>query len=349
LMGSSIKTSLDKMSMEVVEVRNKPRWGELLPPNLRPDKKRIKELEKLRSALKMPHEALAVRIISSPITTRRIQSNSLETLRILNPEASEKELLRMVLVSRYRTPPLIEMTEEEIDQAMESINSFDELCDYIIKLEEEGPSFPDPFGMGKQIDEILAQEESDKKAPADNLIKSLEQTYFDLKKKNPDRDEHWLLANTWLIRYGSSKQAKQKGAEWTKFVAYKDTLQFSILEPPKSIRALALFLVFQELGEQQAIYYVSEFSQIMEPIMPIIESYESRAFADKYKERNPRTWEENQVEDDSSHWSRMLYFLFKGLEPSKEAEEAVEEAWSKSKTKREIEKPGWKGLRLWRY
>jgi len=101
-----------------------------------------------------------MRIIGSPVTTRRIQSNSLESLRILNPEASEKELLRMVLVLRYRTPPLIEMTEEEIDQAMKSINSFDELCDYIIKYEtkydEEELSFLDP--IGKQIDEILAQE-----------------------------------------------------------------------------------------------------------------------------------------------------------------------------------------------
>lgn len=158
-----------KMSMKVVEMRKEPRWIELLMPNLRPDKKRIDELEKLRSALKIPHEALAMRIIGSPITTRRIQRITLENLRIDNPEASEKELLRMLLVSRYRTPPLIEMTEEEIDQAMKSINSFDELCDFIIKLEEEEeePPLLDPFGIGKQIDEILAQEVVEKKGDRD--------------------------------------------------------------------------------------------------------------------------------------------------------------------------------------
>ena len=321
----------------------KPKWAKLLPPNLRPDEKRISELEKLRVEFNIPHEALVMRVMSSPVTTRRGERDYLEILKIRNPRATEEELLRMVLVSRMQRPPAIEMTEQEIDKAMENINSFDDLCDYIVKSEEEY-SFPDPLGLGRQIDEILAQEEADKKAPAENLIKLLEQTYFDLRKNNPDRDEHWFLANTWLKRYGSSKQAKQKGAEWTKFVAYKDTFQFSILEPPKSIRALALFLVFQELREQQAIYYATEFSQIMEPI---IESQESHVFANKYKERNPRTLEENQVEDDSSHWSRMLYFLLRGLveEPSKEAEEA----WSKSKIKREIEKPGWKGLRLWHY
>jgi len=180
------------------------------------------------------------------------------------------------------------------------------------------------------------------KAPAENLIKSLEQIYFDLKEKNPDRDEHWFLANTWLKRYGLSKQAKRKGAAWTKFVAYKDTLQFSILESPKSIRGLALFLVYMELGERQALYYADEFSQLMEPVM---ESSGTRVFLDKYKQRNPRTWEENQVKDESSQYSRMLYWLFRGLEPSEEAEEA----WNKSEIKSEIEKPGWKGLELWRY
>jgi hypothetical protein len=71
----------------------------------------------------------------------------------------------MVLISRIATPPSIEMTVQKIDQAMENINSFDELCDYIIALDEKEPSFPDPFGIGKRIDEILVWEEIEKKAP----------------------------------------------------------------------------------------------------------------------------------------------------------------------------------------
>jgi len=185
----------------------KPKWVKLLPPDLRPDKKRISELEKLRVAFDIPHEALALRVTSSPAITRRVERNCLEIFRIQNPQATEEELLRMVLVSRMQRPPAIEMTEQEIDKAMESINSFDDLCDYIVKSEEEY-SFPDPLGIGKRIDEILAQEEVDKKAPAQNLITILEATYSQLREKKPDRDEHWFLANTWLIRYVSSKQAK---------------------------------------------------------------------------------------------------------------------------------------------
>ena len=140
----------------------------------------------------------------------------------------------------------------------------------------------------------------------ETLIAMLEATYHQLRDGNPDRDEHWLLANTWLTRYGSSKQAKKKGAAWTKFVAYKDTSQFSILEPPKSIRALALFLVYKELGEDAAIPYAMEFAPLMEPVM---KSKDNHTFLDEYKKRNPRTWEENLVENRSPY---SIYMLFRG-------------------------------------
>ena len=51
----------------------KPKWYKLLPFNLRPDQKRIDELEKLRVECGIPHEALAMRILSSPVTTKRVQ------------------------------------------------------------------------------------------------------------------------------------------------------------------------------------------------------------------------------------------------------------------------------------
>ena len=138
----------------------KPKWSKMLPPDLRPDDKRIDKLEKLRRSSDIPHEALYLRVVSSPVTTRRVQKNCLETLRIHHPGTPEKELLKMVLVSRTRTAPEIEITQEEIDHVMNNINSFDDLCDYIIGLEEKEPSFPDPFGIGKLIDEVLAQEET---------------------------------------------------------------------------------------------------------------------------------------------------------------------------------------------
>ena len=164
-------------------------------------------------------------------------------------------------------------------------------------------------------------EDLNKNAPAEKLIKSLEQTYFGLRKKHPDQDEHWFLANTWLERYGSGEEAKQKGAGWARFTAYKDTCEFSVLEPPKSIRALALFLVFREQGEQPAKYYESEFFQLIEPI---VRSKASRVFLEEYQQRNPSTWKEVQVEDNSSY---SLYWFFRGLELEQERDEKVEGEW----------------------
>ena len=301
----------------------KPKWVKLLPAHLEPDEKRIRELEKLRIEFNIPHDTLMMRIMCSPTTTRKVQKQCLENFRVQKPGASEKELLRMVLISRIQTPPALNITELEINQAMEEINSFDALCKYIIALDEQDLADPDPLGIGKRIDEILTQEELDNKSLSENLIKSLEQTYFDLRKKSPDQDEHWFLANTWLKRYGSIEQAKQKGPKLLKFIAYKETHQFSILEPPDSIRGLALFLVYKELGEQQAMYYNRKFSHIMETI---IKSRENHMFLDRYKQRNPRTWKENQIEDKSPY---SLYYFLKGLEFEQKHPEEAKKLWDK--------------------
>ena len=164
-------------------------------------------------------------------------------------------------------------------------------------------------------------EELNQEATAENLIKSLELIYFDLRENHPDRDEHWFLANTWLNRYSSTEEAQQRGAEWAKFVAYRDTHRFAILEPPESIRGLALSLVYKELGEKQAEDHEKEFLQIMEQI---VKSRAEGEFLDKYKERNPLTWEEIQLETDSSY---SLYWFFKGLELEQECDEEFDEVW----------------------
>ena len=321
-------------------VLSKPKWVKSLSLNLRPDKKRIRELEKLRIKFAIPHDLFSMRVLGSPATTRKVQKQCFEGFRARNPGAPEKELFRMVLISRIQAPPLESpgysgMTEDKIDEAMRSINSFDELCDCIIALDEQEPASPDPLGIGKRIDEIVAQEEMDKKVPSENLIKSLEDTYYGLRKKHPGRDEHWYLANTWLSRYGSTKQSRQKGPKLTQFIAYKDTHLYTTLEPPKSIRGLALFLVYKELGEQQALHYASEFNLIVEPVMKI---KTENLFLDKYREKNPWTWRKNQIKDDSPF---SLYWLFKGLdferdnpEKAKKLMERAEKLWEEDEKRK---------------
>ena len=94
-------------------------------------------MEKLRSKLGISHNALAIGIMDSPATNRKVQRQFLSNFRIQNSEASEKELFRIVLISRILNLLSINITEQEIDQAMDNINSFDELCYYIITLDEK--------------------------------------------------------------------------------------------------------------------------------------------------------------------------------------------------------------------
>jgi len=146
----------------------KPKWVRMLPANLRPNDKCIKQLEKLRVQYEMPHshDLMMMRVAQSKTTTRKVQRNALGYYRRHSPNASEKELLRMVLISRLRSSqltnvynlPIYDTTEEAIDKAMENINSFDDLVGYIIGLDKQEPSVPDPIELGRRIDDILAQE-----------------------------------------------------------------------------------------------------------------------------------------------------------------------------------------------
>lgn len=141
------------------------------------------------------------------------------------------------------------------------------------------------------------------------LIHSLEQIYNDLRDKNHDKDEHWLLANVWLMRYRNRPEAKEKGKKLMRFIAYKDTFSFSMLDTPKSIRGLALFLVYKELGEQEAVDGAEEFAQIMESVQKI---EGGDRLMNEYKQKNPFTWDEIQAEKDESVYG--LYGFLKAAD-----------------------------------
>jgi len=68
-------------------------------------------------------------------------------------------------------------------------------------------------------------------------------------------------------------------------IAYQDTFNFSILDPPKSIRALALFIVYKELPKE-VVKYALEYSEIMEPF---VESNQNNTFLLIYKKKNSKT------------------------------------------------------------
>jgi len=132
-----------------------PRWLKLIPNHLRPGKEEVRRLEQLRAQFNIPHEIFGVRVLGSSLTTIKAQRCSYNRFKKKAPRASEKELLKMVLEERLQTPPVTKMSKEEIDETMETINSFEDLCDFVIALDELEPATPDPLGIGEQIDKIL--------------------------------------------------------------------------------------------------------------------------------------------------------------------------------------------------
>ncbi len=134
-------------------------WFEQLPSNLRPDESKVEELEKLRShaifyVFPIPNDMFAEIILNSHWATHQVQENVYIMAKEKMPDASEKELLEVVFRSRIspQNPAGLEMTEEEIDEAMRSINSLDDLIQYFVQRDKEIPRYRrDVFGTGKKI------------------------------------------------------------------------------------------------------------------------------------------------------------------------------------------------------
>jgi len=285
-------------------------WLSFTPPHARPNEKIIRQLDRLRAELKIPPKDFAIRVLMAPSTVRKAQRVMLDNLRVQYPGKSERHLFRMLVdstLNSLRVTGSYPVNLPATDEAMANINSFSDLCNFIISLDTARPEFSDKFGIGGLVQDILESEESEKRALAMKLITEIQHIYMELKEKHPEQDEHWYLANAWLKRYGSTPQAEEKGTKKTNFIASKETFSFSILNWPDSITALSYFLVYKELGQEYAWLYNSAFNQIMELTT---NAMENSTFLDIYKLKNPKLWAENQIEGDAFS----LWALYRGIE-----------------------------------
>ncbi len=163
-------------------------WLNMLDPKFRldtnKDAKKIKKLERLRASYNIPDEVFAMRIIGTYWATEQIQRNAYDLAKRMNPRASDKEIFREIIMSRTknRIPFGLDMNEEEVDKAVESINSMDDLVDFILSKESEEaseePPWPDPFGITSKIEEILTNLETESHKQTDESIDRKETPFF---------------------------------------------------------------------------------------------------------------------------------------------------------------------------
>ena len=135
-----------------------PKWLRLLPRHLRPDSAKIRALEDLRQRYRLPHEMLAAGIVQSEQTTIRLQHFMLKRVRAELPNASEKELWKVVLVSRAQSAALAgteSMDEGQINRIVDNAESFEDACKAIIDHERPQRA-PDMSGIQDEIDTLLS-------------------------------------------------------------------------------------------------------------------------------------------------------------------------------------------------
>jgi len=137
------------------------KWLNHLEPHFHPAPDKIKELEHLRQLWTIPGEVFWEGIIGTYWAADRLQRKLYEEAKQMNPRASDKEIFREIITSRTenRIPLGLDMNEEDVDKAVESINSIDDLVDFVLSRESKEaskePPWPDPFGIGSKIEEIL--------------------------------------------------------------------------------------------------------------------------------------------------------------------------------------------------
>lgn len=125
-------------------------------------------------------------------------------------------------------------------------------------------------------------------AVAKRILSITSEIYEKVRSERPDKDEHFYLATTWLRRFFSCKQAYQHGKKLSDEelgnLSWTETINFSILTPPNSVRAMGLYMVYKECPKEY-LKHVKEYNTLM---ALVTEVKKNGTFMDFYKQMNPR-------------------------------------------------------------
>ena len=135
----------------------------MLPERFRPDPDqpdRIRALDSLRYALGLSDELFCAIIVQSDWATENLQRKLHAGAKASHPEVPDREIFRGIIVSRssQRIPMGLDITEDEVEAALDGIRTIDQLVEFVMAKErEEGPSsVPLRDELSGFIDQIMA-------------------------------------------------------------------------------------------------------------------------------------------------------------------------------------------------
>ncbi len=135
----------------------------------------------------------------------------------------------------------------------------------------------------------------------ENIIKANEDSYYNLRKKFPGKNEHDYLAMTYAARRKAGAVVRNDSIteEQIELLAYTETQLFAVLKPPNSIRALALYILYKERPDLLTDSYSNEYTNLVEPIL---KSQDDGTFWKWYEKTNPDFRTKNHEQKPNSYW-----------------------------------------------
>jgi len=136
-------------------------WYYMFVTNLRSDiinVNKLPSLEKLRKRYFFTNQLFFEVLIQSEWVTKTLQIRLYEQAKIDFPELTDKEIFKTIIMSRTISCNAfgLEISEYEVDEALNNIKNLDDLIIYIIeqdKLDEQS----DIFGMRNNINETITK------------------------------------------------------------------------------------------------------------------------------------------------------------------------------------------------
>lgn len=149
-------------------------WYIKLPDHLKPKNDDvIRNIENFRKENYLTDELMFMAIVTTKWAVGRIQQYTLEKFRKEFPDLSEKELWKSVIMSRLQTKLSFDFVEEtdpfakplskqqifsiieNLDKIISNFETFEDVIEYIISIDEMEDRFHDITGMQTKLSKLL--------------------------------------------------------------------------------------------------------------------------------------------------------------------------------------------------